>query len=736
MILQVITKSRLLLWGSIALLLMVAKVAAAADTNRELALPRLSGALSLDGELSDPIWTNSLRIKDFYETSPGDNTPPVVQTISYLGYDSRFFYVAMHNFDPRPEEIRASFTDRDSVWSDQDFVQFDLDTRNDEESSFVFRVNPKGIPADALFSEATGLDDFSPDFSFEVQARITEDGWIAEFRIPLSSLRYPDVPVQTWGITLYRNYPREFRRQMTSLPIPRGANCWLCYNIKLTGLTDLPPARYLLLVPFATSQNESTGGPSKASSLKWDGGVDLKWIPRNNVTLDATLNPDFAQIEADMPQITANNRFALFYPEKRSFFLEGADLLSTPLNVVHTRTITSPAWGARATGRAAGASYTFLVAEDEGGGGRIVPGPLFSRLVPQLGHSRAAIGRMRYTLGSSYTGFVFTDRASDSGANRVLGPDLQWRPSPTNQITAQWLLSKTESAGREPVTDSALSLGWLHSEPDKYFQLDYQRLGHEFRADNGFVPQVGIERRAASLGYRFYPSGFLRQVQPGFTWDSSVEIGDEPVSRATYPSLSLGGKWNTQATFEYHFRERVRTATKLLEYSFLAYDVRIQPTRFLAAAGIHGNAGQQVDVVHERVGAGGTLGFDATLRIGPHLNTELGGERQWLNLRRARLFTADVARVRTTCNFDSRTFVRVIGQYERIHRDTSLYGPEVDADEGTVNWSLLFGYRFNWQSVVYAGFSGGRVLMGGAGYRKSSSQFFVKIAYAVEPRLR
>lgn len=127
--------------------------------------------------------------------------PPVVKTRAYLGYDSDYFYVAMYNYDPHPGEIRASFTDRDSVLSDQDFVQFDLDTKNQEKASFIFRVNPRGVPADAIFSEATGVDDFSPDFSFEVQARIVEDGWIAEFRILLSSLRYSDAPLQTWGAT-------------------------------------------------------------------------------------------------------------------------------------------------------------------------------------------------------------------------------------------------------------------------------------------------------------------------------------------------------------------------------------------------------------------------------------------------------------------------------------------------------------------------------------------------------
>src|SRR3990170_3068536 len=230
------------------LFLFLCEACMAEEIPRNRALPKLSGALTLDGGLSDPIWTDSLRIDDFYEISPGDNTPPVVRTVAYLGYDSRFLYAAVHCFDPHPEEIRASFSDRDSVLSDQDFIQFDLDTRNDEKSSFIFRVNPRGVPADAIFSESTGLDDFSPDFSFEVKARIVEDGWISEFRIPLSTLRYSNSPIQEWGITFYRNYPRQFRRQMTSNPIPRGANCWLCYSKKLTGITQLPASRYLLIV--------------------------------------------------------------------------------------------------------------------------------------------------------------------------------------------------------------------------------------------------------------------------------------------------------------------------------------------------------------------------------------------------------------------------------------------------------------------------------------------------------
>jgi hypothetical protein len=706
--------------------------ACSAASERQKAIPRLAGSFVLDGNLAEKFWTRALRIETFYEISPGDNTPAVVRTLALLGYDSRFLYVGIHCFDPHPEQIRASYSDRDSVVSDQDFVQFDLDTKNDEKSSYIFRVNPKGVLADAIFTESNGQDDFSPDFSFDARSQIIEDGWTTEFRIPLSSLRYSSSPVQSWGITIYRNYPREFRRQMTSNPIPRGANCWLCYDTKLTGISQLPPSRYLLVVPYATAQNQSGETPSKESSSAWDGGVDLKWIPKNEITLDATVNPDFAQVEADAPQISVNSRFALFYPEKRSFFLESADLLTTPLEAVYTRTITSPAWGTRATGQFRNSSYTFLVTADEGGGSRIEPGPVSSDLVPQSGHSVASIGRWRAAWRKTYAGVMATDREYDTGFNRVFGPDILWRPNDTNQFIGQWLVSATQNPDEKKVNDYAMTLAWQYSAPSRFLQVNYERLGHDFRADNGFVPQVGVERKATSFGYRFYPNNWLRFIQPGFTWDSTVEIGDAPVSRSTFPALSLEGKWNSSLSVEYHIQEQLRALAKPLDHTFVAYDFQIQPSRFFSTLHVIGKTGEQIDIVNERVGKGGSLGMNATLRPGAHLNLELQAERQWLNIQNHRLFTAGVAEAKITYNFSPRMFLRTIGQYERIHRNPNLYAAPTATKEGTFSGSILYGYRFNWQTVLYAGYSRDNALMETGRYTKNSSHFFFKVAYAFE----
>lgn len=710
--------------------LLLAQWVLAADIQRERDLPRLAEQVSIDGRLDEQVWNQALKVETFYEISPGDNTPPVVQTDGYLWYDQRALYVGFHCFDPDPRSIRSSYSDRDSILADQDFVQFDLDTKNDEKSSFIFRTNPRGVQADAIFSEATGLDDFSPDFSFEASGQIVKDGWIAEFRIPLSTLRYPDTPVQKWGITLYRNYPRGYRRQMTSLPIPRGATCWLCYDLKLAGIRELPGSHYLLVVPFTTVQDaeETRDNPS----YDMNAGLDLKWIPRNNITLDGTLNPDFAQVEADLPQISVNNRFALFYPEKRSFFLEGSDLYATPMKAVYTRTVTSPAWGIRGTSQTGNSAYTLLLTQDEGGGSRIVPGPVSSDLVPQVGHSSATIGRFRHVAGNSFLGVVFTDREGEDAFNRLLGPDFQWRPNETNQFTGQWLVSNSCDETLAPTTDFALSLGWLYSSPSNGITVDYQRLGHEFRADDGFIPQVGVDHRRVEVTHNFYPSGFLRWIRPGFTWDSTAEIGDLLVSRSTYPSLFLKGMWNSSLTLEYHIQEKVRTNTEVMSLNFFAFDFQVHPSQRVSALGFSGQVGEQVDVVNERIGTGGTLSWSAGFRPTIHLNLDLQAERQWLQIKGGNLFTANVAQVKTTYNFTSRMFIRVIGQFERIQRNADLYYNPVQSSEGDISTSVLYGYRFHWQTAIYAGYSDDRVLEPEHGYQHNGNHFFFKLAYAFE----
>src|SRR5262245_30282588 len=193
-----------------------------------VALPRAPGPITPDGELLDPGWEGAAVIDTFFETIFGDNRAPHVRTVVRVAYDDKYFYVGLECEDPEPSKIRAPFVYRDQVIGTDDNVAVFLDTRTDRRSPQAFRFNPRGTQGAATVNDATGTEASAPDFYYDTAARITDKGWQAEMRIPLSSLRFPKADPQTWGIILWRNYPRDRRYSIYSSPEPRGSNCLIC----------------------------------------------------------------------------------------------------------------------------------------------------------------------------------------------------------------------------------------------------------------------------------------------------------------------------------------------------------------------------------------------------------------------------------------------------------------------------------------------------------------------------
>src|SRR5436190_16848820 len=230
-------------------------------------LHRLSGTITVDGDLSDSGWQDAAKFDQFYETSPGDNVPAKVKTIVHLSYDDRYFYIGVRCEDPHPEKIRAPFVERDNVIGTDDNVAVFLDTRNDKRTAMELRVNPRGIQGDGLFNDANSNEDFSPDFFYDTAAKIDAGGWSAEYRIPFSSLRYSDAPSQTWNILIWRNYPREFRYAFQSAPLPRSSNCYMCHMHPLVGLEGLPRSGHMVAAPYVTAQQFYTPSADLGSGL-------------------------------------------------------------------------------------------------------------------------------------------------------------------------------------------------------------------------------------------------------------------------------------------------------------------------------------------------------------------------------------------------------------------------------------------------------------------------------------
>ena len=507
----------------------------------------------------------------------------------------------------------------------------------------------------------------------------------------------------------------------------------------------------MVVAPFATASRTSEprdgpGTPLESGRVRSDAGLDVKWNPTADTAIDATVNPDFAQVESDATQISTNERFAIFYPEKRPFFLEGIDLLATPIQAVYTRTITSPRTGARATGRFGTTSYTALVAEDRGGGLVVLPGPESSGLAQQTFDSRVGVVRFKRDFGVSFASFLATAREIDGGGhNRVFGPDFQWRPRPSDSVTGQFLWSDTRTPrlpdlAAEWVGKSlfghAFDLNWSHGTQHVDWYAQWLDIGADFRADTGFVPQVGYEEGYLETGYTIRPKDrFLSRLRL-FT-SNYYDRGEAGEAISTRASVGAGmdGRWNSFFRIELD-EDHIRAVDRLLERFRPVVTLQVNPGRVVDQIALQGFIGREIDIDNGREGRGGDLSLSGTLRPSYHLALALSAGRRWLDVDTGnglsgRLFTAQIERLRAVWSFSSRAFVRVIGQYERAERDTALYTATVTPKDASFTASALFAYKLSWQTLLYLGYGDDRTYTDTTGrLEPADRQFFLKLSYA------
>jgi hypothetical protein len=338
----------------------------------------------IDGKLDDEVWKTATLLKDFYQVQPGENLPPSKPTEVLLGYDSKFLYVAYRAFDER-DKVRATIAKRDSIFND-DYVGLFFDTFNDQRKAYELNFNPLGIQADGVMTEGGG-EDFSVDLVHESKGEVNEQGYTVEVAIPFKSLRYEAGKDKFWGVHFYRRIKRINNELDMWMPISRDVTNWLSQAGRMTGLEGISTERTLELIPTLTISEtgkrvrtrtfgfDPSGRATSFSGerftnkpVDFEPGLTAKWSITPTITLDLALNPDFAQVEADATVVTANQRFPIFFEEKRPFFLEGKDIFSTSNTVVHTRAIVDPDVAIKLTGKRGRNSFGLLAASDNAPG--------------------------------------------------------------------------------------------------------------------------------------------------------------------------------------------------------------------------------------------------------------------------------------------------------------------------------------------------------------------------------
>jgi Domain of unknown function (DUF5916)/Carbohydrate family 9 binding domain-like len=717
-------------------------------------ITRATSPITIDGDITDSAWQNAARFETWYETNPGDNVPPSVKNLGLVTYDDRFLYVAFDLEDPDPKQIRAPYADHDAIsGQSDDFAGVLIDSRNDGKTAVEMFVTARNVQYDAITDDGGNGEDSSPDFFWDSATKIHARGWSLEMRIPFSSLRYESANPEQWGFLMYRNMPRDRRVQMWSNRLPRDSNCFVCNYGKITGLTGLPTGDHMVIAPYATAnqvaeprfddQGRRIGEDLHTRGIGTDMGLDFKWSPTADMAVDATLNPDFSQIESDVAVISTNERFAISLPEKRPFFLEGIDLFTTPIQAVYTRTITSPRWGARTTGKSGKYGYTALIASDRGGGVVILPSAEGSDSANQDFSSTAFIGRVKRDLGrNSFVSFLATTREAEGGAyNRVLGPDFQFRLGDHHTFTGQVLVSSTQNPNRIDLSrqwtgnklESHGAYGWYQFATDKVdFFVNYNDYGDEFRADNGFVPQVGYRGSYFEGGRTYRPKGFFNRVRVfAFGQYDDKQNGDLLYRLASAGFGADGRKrsfWRARLA-----RDTVTNAGEQFDRNRLYFTYNMGVNRVLSYINFDGWIGDEVDFFRNRLGKGASINSNATLRPTNHLQINLLANQRWVNIRGDRLFTAQVERIRATYTFNSRMFVRAIVQNTRTNRDRALYEADVPQRSGGLGSQVLFAYKLNWQTVFFLGGGDLREVVSADGdFLPANRQIFAKVSYAFQ----
>lgn len=522
-----------------------------------LAVERAPGPISIDGVLDDPGWEGAAPATHFAEHNPGDQVQPPFRTEAFMTYDDENLYVAFKCYDD-PAQVRASFCKRDDIFQD-DVVFLCLDTFGDGVTGYEIAVNPYGIQGDLFFS-ASGGEDIRFDLVYETAARITDEGWVAEFAVPLRNLRFPDRPEQVWRVDFWRNQPRGVRTQASWAAYDRDESCWPCQWGTVTGIRGVEPAAGLDLIPAFTA-NQAGSRPDADSGfdngpVKGEASLTAKYALTSDVVVEATLNPDFSQVESDAAQIDVNTTFALFYPEKRPFFQEGADLFETWFNAVYTRSINDPSVAGKVTGRTGRTSFAVLSAHDMHSP-IILPSEERSWFISN-GESLNNVLRVKQEVGEqTHIGFVGTDRRYDEGGSGSLaGLDGRLRLNPQYSLEAQYLRSFTTEPDDTTLTDGlngatfddgrhtaafdgegfdghAFYGGLIRDGRSWSVDLKYYDRSPTFRAENGFEVRNSYRQGYGSTSYifRFDDSETWAHLSPGLqvcrSWNYDDAVKDE-----------------------------------------------------------------------------------------------------------------------------------------------------------------------------------------------------------------
>jgi Domain of unknown function (DUF5916)/Carbohydrate family 9 binding domain-like len=667
-------------------------------------IPHLLKPLTLRDILTGSAAQQAATVKDFIQRDPHEGEPASQTTAAYLAYDDKNFYVGFLCLDKEPGKIRAHVLPRDSIWND-DHVSVTIDTYNAHHRAVTFSVNPLGIQSDSLFTENYGSDD-SFDTLWTSWGKITSRGYAVLMAVPFKTLRFSPQENQTWGMILARSIPRA--DEYSAWPVlSRSINGRLIQEAQITGLKNISSGKNIQITPYSyfSSSRYLDSETNQFVSEKFHDrlGADAKWVFGTNMTLDATVNPDFSQVESDQPQITVNQRFEVYFPEKRPFFMENSNYFETPIPVVFTRRIADPQFGLRLTGKTGRTTIAALAADDRSPGESVAAGD------PAFGH-RAYFNVFRFSrdIGrESSLGLIWSDREFLGSYNRVGGVDGRWKISPTTGLDFQALESFSRDLDGNSTQGKGIHVSIDHSAPHWNAWSGYEVLAPNFEVDSGFIDRVDIRSLHGGVGYTFRPKGrWIVAWQPNLHANWLLDHSNVRQDLVTNPGLWVEFAGGTRAYGNYFYkRERYNGLDFLKRQYRLGFGSRA--SRWFSL-NLFYESGQQInyspaDGTNPFLGQGDELEFHLTVQPSERLavdNTIL--QNRLLTIENTRnVFNNNVFRSKWNYQFTERLSLRLIGQYTNV-----LPTSDLSALERSKNLSgdVLLTYLVHPGTALYVGY--------------------------------
>ena len=741
----------------------------------DVAIPRRDTTVTIDGRLDEPVWQQAALLDGFSQYRPVDGRPAEDSTQVLVWYSGDAIYFGIRAYEGHGSVVRATLADRDNIDAD-DRVQLLLDTYDDHRRAWLFAVNPLGVQEDGVWSDGVEASaggpqaggrfdatiDLNPDYVFQSRGHVTDWGYEVEIRIPFKSLRYQSADPQRWGFQVVR-VTQHSGYEDTWTPAVRANASFLIQSGGLAGLTQMHRGLVMDATPeFTTKVN----GARSASNYVYKGAADLggtlRWGVTENLSLSATANPDFSQVEADVGQVTANQRFPLFFPEKRPFFLEGLEQYDTPNRLIYTRRMTQPVVGAKLTGKLGTTNIAYLGAVDDRGTSATGDNPIYNLL------------RVRRDLGASSTvGLVYTDRVEGSAYNRVLGSDFRviWRKLWFTQLQV------VESWTKDP-TGARAGLMWDATLYDRTGRShgnhgELQGVSPDFSSAGGFVPRVNfvVGRFFERFSWYGHPGALVEQLTT-FTGITPLWRYDDFLHGKSTIEGGIETNWTTNLRGGWGANMRIADGEQVFEPGFYAGYTTDSVTPFAVPHGLYGlwgingglntpnralaagvNAGYAATPIFAEAARGRQFTAGAEITWRPTSAIRIDALWQHLRITRARdgsrESVANIPRVKLEYQVTRDIFFRYVGQYFAQQRAalldprtglplvldsaaTARVGPSGAVSQNDFRSDFLFSYKPTPGTVFFVGY-GASLAEPDAfqfqGLKRSEDGFFVKLSY-------